>query len=145
WAGEQGGSVTAPPGLQTLVNATKVSLAGDGFAQAAEILAPLTIDLATVKGKGTSEVVARPFLFDDKGFTVVFPFEIASALRHSVATAILDAGVENMFQLRCCYAVMENVTNALTRMRMDPLSKDEVDLPWPEQELPMVESAFRFD
>src|SRR6266508_887850 len=40
---------------------------------------------------------------------------------------------------------METVTNALTRMRMDPLSQNEVDLPWPEQELPMVESVFRFD
>lgn len=145
WAGEQGGSVTAPPDLQMLVNATKVSLTGDDLVQAAEILAPLTIDAAGAKGKGTSELVARPFHFDDKGFTVVYPLEIASALRHCFATAILDASAENMFQLRCCYAVMQAVTDALTRMRMEPLSKDEVDLPWPEHELPMVESVFRFD
>jgi hypothetical protein len=145
WAGKQGGSVTAPQHLEALVDAARLSLSEDEMASAADILAPLVVDLAQVKGKGPSALVARPFLFDDDGVTVVFPFEIASALRHHVASAILESGLEEVFQLRCRFAVSEVVMNALTRMRMVPLSKNEVDLPWPESDLPMVESVYRFD
>lgn len=145
WAGKRGGSVTSRPDLGMLVDAVRIPVRAEAMPRTADVLSPLALDLARVNGQDESKLVATPFLFDDDGLTVVFPFEIASALRHHVAKSVIDTGLEELFHLRCCFAIGGVVTDALTRMRMTPLIAEDVELPWTESELPMVESVYRFD
>ena len=141
WAGEKGGPVDAPKNYDGLLDAVRVGLPPGDLSAAAEVLAPLIADPAH---PGLS-FASQPFLLDDAEIVVAAPFEIASALRHHVAKEIVRRGIKPEFQLRSCFAVGEIVTQAFTRMRMTPLSRDEVDLPWPRRDLPMVELVFRFD
>jgi hypothetical protein len=145
WKGKRGGRVGAPTNFEQLVEAVRLDLDDKDRQWAEQTLGPLIIDSQGLAGVTPNELFQRPFLLEDDALIVVLPFEIASALRHRVALDVVEHGLQDAFQLRCCVAVSETVTESMTRMGMVGLHREDAALPWPTSNLPMVETVFRFD
>lgn len=147
YGGVPGSAVSASESSLAYREAVVIDL--EDIAQATRILEPLIhIPRKTEPGaalESSNTATARPFVLVEDRLIVAYPFEIASALNHLVASAVIERGLEDEFHLRYLVASAEVVTSSMLRLGMQPLEREDVDLPWPEKDLPMVESVFRFD